>query len=84
MSTISKISKRNDWEQMALEVNALVKRLARKPTKIGYQFSPQGILNAYREGDISFARAVRDLNRWRDRSVVATLSKVTELRIGIL
>lgn len=84
MSTIAEISKRTDWEQMTREVNALIKRLRRKPVKNAIQLSPQGILNAYREGDLAFTRAVRELNRWRERSVTTTKGKMTELRIGLL
>jgi hypothetical protein len=54
-----KISERTDWEAMKEEVTALVLRLQQKPDKLklGFQVSAEGILNAYREGDISFADA---------------------------
>lgn len=56
---------RTDWDQMAIEMNALVARLQKKPKEArrGFQLSPGGILNAYREGDVSFKKAVALLKR---------------------
>ena len=61
------IKKRTDWANMALEVIALISRLQNKPTemKMGYSLSPGGILNAYREGDLTFKQAVKALEKWR-------------------
>jgi hypothetical protein len=49
-------------------INYLLKQLqkykSRHPErKIGFQNSYGGVLNAYREGDITFKQAVRHLNR---------------------
>jgi hypothetical protein len=59
--------KRTDWQQMIQEVNALNRRLQKKPRelKLGYQCSSGGILNAYREGNLTFRGAVAALKRWR-------------------
>lgn len=48
------------WEAMRTEINDLHKNLAQNPDseKMGFSLSPGGILNAYRECDISFDRAV--------------------------
>ena len=67
--SLRSIKKRTDWEQMEKEVAALIARLRRKPQKLGYQCSPGGILNAYREGDITINKAVKELERWKDRKV---------------
>jgi len=61
----SEIRKRTDWEQMALEVLALIKRLQKKPVKTLYYFCPGSILKAYREGDLTFKKAVRALETWK-------------------
>ena len=63
------ISKRTDWEQMENEVAAIIKRLRSKPNKRGFQASPGGILNAYREGDITFEGAIEHLNDWNLRHI---------------
>lgn len=49
----------NTWEIMRNEINNLHKKLSQKPNneKMGYSISIGGVLNAYREGDISFDRA---------------------------
>ena len=49
----------NEWEQKREEINRLLRELQLKPieAKRGYQLSVGGILNAYREGDISFEDA---------------------------
>jgi hypothetical protein len=48
-----------DWEQKRQDLNKLHRELQNKPeeAKMGYQLSVGGILNAYREGDISFEDA---------------------------
>lgn len=52
-------------------VNVLMEILKHKPRelKCGYQCSPGGILNAYREGDVTFNEAVKQLEDWKDRQV---------------
>lgn len=72
--SLRSIRKRTDWGQMEKEVAALIARLRRKPQKLGYQCSPGGILNAYREGDITFNKAVKELERWKNRKVQNALS----------
>lgn len=59
--------KRTDWDCMAKEVISLIRRLQKKPRemRLGYQRSPGGIINAYREGDITFKKAVLELERWK-------------------
>lgn len=71
--SLRSISKRTDWEQMTKEVYALIARLRRKPLKLGYQCFPGGILNAYREGDLTFKGAVKALENWKDREVQKAL-----------
>lgn len=71
--SLRSIKKRTDWEQMTKEVAALIARLRRKPNKLGYQCHPGSILNAYREGDITFNKAVKELERWKDWKVQEAL-----------
>mgnify|MGYP001565002216 CR=1 FL=1 len=61
-------SKRTDWDKMVSEVGDLIERLRQKPERLrlGYQQSPESILNAFREGDLDFRGAVLALKRWRD------------------
>ena len=56
---------RTDWEQMRQELNRIHERLLQKPDseKLAYQLSFGSILNAYREGDISFAEAIDQLDK---------------------
>lgn len=51
---------------MREQINELHTKLSEKPDseKMGFCLSPGGILNAYREGDISFTRAVERLTEW--------------------
>ena len=54
-------------EAEALALRTMFNRLHRlmleQPFKMGYQISPGGILNAYREGDVSFEDAAAHLER---------------------
>lgn len=59
------IDLRTDWENMVKEVGALIQRLQAKPVKLAYSFTPGSILNAYREGDLSFNEAVERLEQWK-------------------
>ena len=54
------------WKQMRNQLNELHEKLSQKPEneKMGFAFCPGGVLNAYREGDITFERAVEVLNEW--------------------
>lgn len=62
------IDERTDWDQMIKEVNFLIKRLQQKPDseKAGHSPNPGSILNAYREGDLTFNEAVEELERWKE------------------
>ena len=53
------------WEDIIEIANLIRKILNEKPQelKIGYSVSPGGILNAYREGDLSFDEAVSKLKQ---------------------
>jgi len=55
----------NEWEDKRQKLNELFKELQQKPDseKMGYSLSPGGILNAYREADISFEEAKDALQR---------------------
>ena len=76
MASLTSIKKRTDWSKMSKEVRALITRLRRRPQKLGFiQCSPGGILNAYREGDITFNRAVKELERWKDNEIKEALLK---------
>lgn len=44
----------DDWELEVNKLNEIHRELQSKPRKKGFQLSPGGILNAYREGDLSF------------------------------
>lgn len=56
----------SNWNAMRREMNDLHKRISQKPDseKMGFAVCPGGILNAYREGDVSFNDAVAALNEW--------------------
>lgn len=58
-----------DWKRIVAVVNANHELLKRKPRrlKIGFQMTPAGILNAYREGDLTFKQAVHHLEKWKKR-----------------
>lgn len=56
--------RRTDWDGMAREVCALIKRLQCKPNKAWIYVSPGSILNAYRKGDRTFKQALKLLKRW--------------------
>lgn len=61
--------KRTDWDSMIAEVNNLSKRLQKKPRQLkkGYYLKPGSILNAYREGDVTFKKAVAELKKWKSK-----------------
>ena len=54
-----------EWEEKVEQVNKLHTELQQKPEaeKKGYSRHPGGVLNAYREGDLSFDEAVQELQR---------------------
>jgi len=58
---ISDIDEAYYWQQKREAINHLIRELQAKPAKymMGYQISPGGILNAYREGDITFDDACK-------------------------
>lgn len=55
------------WEGVVDAVNTLHKKLQKKPRDARKLISvnPGSILNAYREGDVSFKRAVQLLEKWK-------------------
>lgn len=69
MATLNEVLEKQYWDGLKDALNFLHSKLQRKPRHIrsGYQLSPSGILNAYREGDISFKRAVKDLEDWKKK-----------------
>lgn len=54
----------NIWQEKREQLNKLHKELLLKPKeeKMGFSISPGGILNAYREADVSFKHAVESLD----------------------
>ena len=52
-------SPEGEWSELVARLNMLRKRLDEKPRELrmGYPLQPGGILNAYREGDLSFDEA---------------------------
>lgn len=61
--------KKKNWDALVVAVNELHSIVQRKPRdeKGPFQLSPGGILNAYREGDVTFKQAVKHLERWAKR-----------------
>lgn len=59
------------WDSKREQVNKLVEELQGKPNEfmLGHFEYPESILNAYREGDVSFGDAVQELQRWSYRFV---------------
>jgi hypothetical protein len=64
------------WEGIIHAVNALMSILKHKPREFKdcVTLHPGGILNAYREGDLTFNQAVRELERWKKRPTSAPAS----------
>jgi len=54
-----------EWEEKVEQLNKLHTELQQKPDseKKGYSLHPGGILNAFREGDLSFREAILELQR---------------------
>ncbi len=63
---MAKKEKERDWKALVAAVNELHALVQRKPRseRNGFQLSPGGILNAYREGDVTFKQAVKHLENW--------------------
>ncbi|MES3004590.1 MAG: hypothetical protein V4690_00585 [Patescibacteria group bacterium] len=59
----------NEWRGLVETANIISKILKKKPRhlKVGYSSTPGGILNAFREGDLTFAQAVKALDKWEKR-----------------
>ena len=57
---------KTDWPALTEQMNVLHAKLQKKPRKIrlGHICNPGGILNAYREGDLSFDQAVKAMKDW--------------------
>lgn len=77
-----------DWGQKREELNKLHKELQQKPMEamMGYSLSAGGILNAYREGDISFEDACNLLEMKSQKEVKKawlTEKEAKELELGI-
>jgi len=55
------------WAGIVAAVNTLHKMLRKKPKqlRIGHWMTPGSILNSYREGDLSFKQAVKELENWK-------------------
>jgi len=66
---LRRTEKRTDWPEMSREAARLIKQLQQKPVKEAYECSPEGILNAYRQGDATFQEAIAALVRWKDGEV---------------
>ena len=64
-----KADMKRNWTALIEEINKKHALLKRKPRrlKLGYQISPEGILNAFREGDLTFKQAADSLRRWKKR-----------------
>jgi hypothetical protein len=60
-----------DWAALVHLVNRTIQQLQRKPVELrgGYYLEPGSILNAYREGDLTFDAAKKALETWRERGV---------------
>ena len=54
-----------EWDKKTEQLNKLHVELQHKPAaeKKGYSLRPGGILNAYREGDLSFDEAIEELQK---------------------
>lgn len=54
----------NIWEEKRAQLNKLHEELQLKPEKekMGFSITPGGILNAYREADVSFKHATESLD----------------------
>jgi hypothetical protein len=59
--------KKTDWENLLLVVNEGVRKLNRKPRYMRNScwMNPGSILQAYREGDLTFHQAVKALKKWK-------------------
>jgi len=59
------------YDNLIKETNRNIKLLSDKPKefKIGYQFSYGGILNAYREGDLTFDESIEELYKFGRKEV---------------
>ncbi|MFA6406740.1 MAG: hypothetical protein WCW34_04455 [Patescibacteria group bacterium] len=61
--------KERDWKALVNAVNELHALVQHKPRneRVPFQLSPGGILNAYREGDLTFKQAIKHLKNWAQR-----------------
>jgi|GEM_PF-5288056 len=59
----------SEWLGLVEAANAISGILKRKPKVLrkGFGLHPGGILNAFREGDVSFRQAVKQLHVWHRR-----------------
>ncbi len=67
MESVRQIQESAFWSGLTEAVNTLHEKLQRKPKhlRIGHASNPSSILNAYREGDLTFKEAVKALENWK-------------------
>ncbi len=65
------------WSTLTEYVNSYHKMLQKKPRlfRRAFRSDPGSILNAYREGDLTFKQAVKELEKWRRSSSSRSNSK---------
>jgi len=58
-------TKKEYWDTLVDKLNEIHAKLKTKPDKykVGYSLSFGGILNAYREGDLNFEEAIKELKK---------------------
>jgi hypothetical protein len=58
----------SEWYGLVRAANSLQMVLAKKPghLKAGISYHPGSILNAYREGDVTFEEGVKLLTEWKE------------------
>lgn len=57
-----------DWEKLVDAINIVHKLITTKPphVKAAFSLDPGSILNAYREGDVTFFDAIHYLEKWKE------------------
>ncbi|HRH25636.1 MAG TPA: hypothetical protein PLD99_01620 [Parcubacteria group bacterium] len=67
MESVRQIQESAFWSGLTEAVNTLHNTLQRKPKRLRIVFTdnPGSILNAYREGDLTFKQAVKQLEKWK-------------------
>jgi len=67
----------NELRQLKNELRQLKKE--HQSLRLGYQLSPGGILNAFRECDVDFLEATEHLEKWSDRRYYRLREMIVEL-----